>query len=249
MSTPLRGRRLDPDARREEIVAGALRLFTEHPYAAVSTTDLAGEAGVVRRLTTIPEVAVSELPPGTVDVRAGAAVDWFLDAVERHRGLWLSVGTGAAGDIDVDAILAEADEIAADRVLAADGLSTIDLPDPGEDPGARLDRAVEVMWWTYQQAYFWASVELWTAARTDPALAEALLPAERRLGAAIRQTVDVFFEDYADPARAALVRETLLTAMRGVALTYGFDPRDPQTDPHLEQWKQLARMLLLPEGG
>ena len=105
MSTPLRGRRLDPDARREEIVAGALRLFTEHPYAAVSTTDLAGEAGVarglinhyfgtkralylevVRRLTTIPEVAVSELPPGTVDVRAGAAVDWFLDAVERHRG-------------------------------------------------------------------------------------------------------------------------------------------------------------------
>ena len=45
------------------------------------------------------------------------------------------------------------------------------------------------------------------------------------------------------------MRETLLTAMRGVALTYGFDPRDPQTDPHLEQWKQLARMLLLPEGG
>ena len=31
MSTPLRGRRLDPDTRREEIVAGALRLFTEHP--------------------------------------------------------------------------------------------------------------------------------------------------------------------------------------------------------------------------
>ena len=147
MSTPLRGRRLDPDARRGEIVAGALRLFTEHPYAAVSTTDLAGEAGVarglinhyfgtkralylevVRRLTTIPEVAVSELPPGTVDVRAGAAVDWFLDAVERHRGLWLSVGTGAAGDIDVDAILAEADEIAADRVLAALA------PDVPDDP-------------------------------------------------------------------------------------------------------------------
>ena len=154
MSTPLRGRRLDPDARREEIVAGALRLFTEHPYAAVSTTDLAGEAGVarglinhyfgtkralylevVRRLTTIPEVAVAELPPGTVDVRAGAAVDWFLDAVERHRGLWLSVGTGAAGDIDVDAILAEADEIAADRVLAALA------PDAPDDPYRRA-RAV-----------------------------------------------------------------------------------------------------------
>ena len=120
----------------------------------------------------------------------------------------------------------------------------------GLPPGpGRIDRAIDLMWATFQEPPFWAAVELWTAARTDPALAEALLPAERRLGAAIRQTVDVFFEDYADPARAALVRETLLTAMRGVALTYGFDPRDPQTDPHLEQWKQLARMLLLPEGG
>ena len=138
MTAPARGRRLYPDARRGEILAGALRLFATHPYAAVSTTDLAREAGVarglinhyfgtkralylevVRQLTTIPAVAVEGLPPGSTARRTGAAVDWFLDAVERHRGLWLSVGTGAAGDVDVDAILAEADEIAADRVLAA----------------------------------------------------------------------------------------------------------------------------------
>ena len=104
------------------------------------------------------------------------------------------------------------------------------------------------MWWTYQQPYFWASVELWTAARTDTALAAALLPAERRLGAAIRQTVDAFFEAFGDSAHVPVLRETLLTSMRGVALTYGFDPRDPATDPHLEQWKQLARALLLPAG-
>ncbi|MHC1562120.1 TetR/AcrR family transcriptional regulator, partial [Actinomycetospora sp. C-140] len=145
-------------------------------------------------------------------------------------------------------LVAAAQHLATSR-FAADGLARVDLPAADVDAGARLDRAVEVMWWTYQQAYFWASVELWTAARTDKALAEALLPAERRLGAAIRQTTDAFFEDYADPEQAALLRETLLTSMRGVALTYGFDPRDPQTDPHLEQWKQLARMMLLPEGG
>jgi AcrR family transcriptional regulator len=144
-------------------------------------------------------------------------------------------------------LVAAANHLATSR-FAADGLSTIDLPDPGEDPGARLDRAVEVMWWTYQQPYFWASVELWTAARTDTALAAALLPAERRLGAAIRQTVDTFFEAFGDSAHVAVLRETLLTSMRGVALTYGFDPRDPATDPHLEQWKQLARALLLPAG-
>ncbi|PVZ10187.1 TetR/AcrR family transcriptional regulator [Actinomycetospora cinnamomea] len=145
-------------------------------------------------------------------------------------------------------LVAAAQHLATSR-FAEDGLAHADLPDADVDPGTRLDRAVEVMWWTYQQAYFWASVELWTAARTDPALASALLPAERRLGAAIRQTVDAFFEDYAEPQRAALLRETLLTSMRGVALTYGFDPRDPQTDPHLAQWKQLARVLLMPEGG
>ena len=40
------------------------------------------------------------------------------------------------------------------------------------------------------------------------------------------------------------MRETLLTSMRGVALTYGFDPRDPATDPHVAQWQGLARALL-----
>ena len=78
-----------------------------------------------------------------------------------------------------------------------------------------------------------------------PALAAALLPAERRLGAAIRQTLDAVFE--ALPRRAEnypTVREMLLTSMRGVAMTYGFDPRDHATDPHLAQWKQLARVLL-----
>ena len=72
----------------------------------------------------------------------------------------------------------------------------MDFSEAGEHPGDRLDRAVELMWRTYQQPYFWASVELWTAARTDPALAAALLPVERRLGAAIRRTVDAFFEEF-----------------------------------------------------
>jgi hypothetical protein len=40
------------------------------------------------------------------------------------------------------------------------------------------------------------------------------------------------------------VRELLLTSMRGVGLTYAFDPRDPRTDPHLRIWKDLARSLL-----
>ena len=139
-------------------------------------------------------------------------------------------------------LVAAAQHLAASR-FSSDGLAAADLPD---DPAARIDAAVEAMWSTFAQPYFWASVELWTAARTDPALAAALLPAERRLGAAIRQTVDAVFAaiDATGAERYPLVRETLLTAMRGVALTYGFDPREPTTDPHLEQWKELARLLL-----
>jgi AcrR family transcriptional regulator len=138
-------------------------------------------------------------------------------------------------------LVAAAQHLAATR-FASDGLAAAELPG---DPEARIDRVVEEMWTTFQQPYFWASVELWTAARTDPALAAALLPAERRLGAAIRQTLDAVFEAYTDRPMYPMVREMLLTSMRGVALTYGFDPREAATDPHVEQWKQLTKALLL----
>ena len=135
---PVAGRRLEPDTRREEILAAAARLFGERPFASVPTSEIAAAAGVtrgllhhyfgtkrelylevVRRFTTISDAAVDELPAGSPEQRAGAAVDWFLDTVDRHRGMWIAVGTGTAGDADLDAILAEADEAAVDRVLRA----------------------------------------------------------------------------------------------------------------------------------
>lgn len=152
VSNPEAGRRLDPDARRTEILDAALRVYAERPYAEVSTTDLAREAGVARGLLnhyfdtkrglylealrvllTIPEQAAAELPGDTRDDRAAAAVDWFLDTVETRRGLWLSVGLGLSGDAEIDAVVEEADETAVDRVLTALG----DDPDD-EERRARL---------------------------------------------------------------------------------------------------------------
>ena len=43
-------RRLEPDVRRGQILACAVRLFGERPYAEVSTTDIARSAGVARGL-------------------------------------------------------------------------------------------------------------------------------------------------------------------------------------------------------
>jgi AcrR family transcriptional regulator len=136
---PSPGRRLEPDVRRAEILEAALRIYAERPYADVSTGDLAQEAGVARGLLnhyfgtkrglylealgillTIPEAAVADLPGDTRAERAGAAVDWFLDTVATRRGLWLSVGVGGAGgDPEVDAVVEQADETAADRVIVA----------------------------------------------------------------------------------------------------------------------------------
>lgn len=109
----------------------------------------------------------------------------------------------------------------------------------------RLDRAVELMWETFSEPHFWAAVELWTAARTNAELQRALLPEEREVGAAIRAGADAFYGPrlVAHP-RFAQVRDLILTSMRGVGMTYAFDPRDPRTDPHLPLWKGLARTLL-----
>ncbi len=68
---------------------------------------------------------------------------------------------------------------------------------------------------------------------------------EREVGAAIRAGADAFYgpRSVAHP-RYVQVRDLILTSMRGVGMTYAFDPRDPDTDPHLPLWKGLARTLL-----
>jgi AcrR family transcriptional regulator len=139
-------RRLEPDVRRGQILACAVRLFGERPYAEVSTTDIARAAGVARGLinhyfgtkkdlylevirvmVTIPEVAVAGLPEGDLRTRVDASVAWFLDVVSRHSTSWLAaVSAGGMGrDVDVERVLAEAEDVAADSVLVAVGLAEV----------------------------------------------------------------------------------------------------------------------------
>ena len=54
----------------------------------------------------------------------------------------------------------------------------------------------------------------------------------------------MFGDELASHPRFDQVRDILLTSMRGAALTYTFDPRDPASDPMLPQWKDLVRVLL-----
>jgi AcrR family transcriptional regulator len=110
---------------------------------------------------------------------------------------------------------------------------------------ARLDRAITTLWNTFRQPYFWAAMELWSAARTDEGLRNELASSERRLGRAIHHVVATIF----GPVHSSHpgfddVRDLLFSSMRGVALAYSVVKRDPETDPHLTMWRSIARRLL-----
>jgi hypothetical protein len=112
-----------------------------------------------------------------------------------------------------------------------------------------VDRAIDLMWTTFQEPPFWAAMELWTAARTDPELRAALRAEERRLRTAIRAVADeIWGPEIAAAPRYAELCELLFTSMRGVAIVYAFEDRSPATDPHLALWKGLARTALFGSG-
>lgn len=130
--------RLEPDERRAQILACATRLFGDRPYAAVSTTELASEAGVtrglihhyfgtkrglylevVRAMVIVPDLFDAVPATGALATRVERSVDWFLDSVGTHRRTFVAVtgAEGVGGDPEVERILAEADDIAAQKVL------------------------------------------------------------------------------------------------------------------------------------
>jgi AcrR family transcriptional regulator len=136
-------------------------------------------------------------------------------------------------------------------VAAAGHLSTTLLEDVrsraaavmADEPSGRerIDRAIELMWATFQEPPFWAAMELWTAARTDPDLRAALRVEERRLRTAIRAVADeIWGPSIAAAPHYAELCELLFTSMRGVAIVYAFEDRPPATDPHVGLWKRLA---------
>jgi AcrR family transcriptional regulator len=113
----------------------------------------------------------------------------------------------------------------------------------------RVDRGIELMWATFQEPPFWAAMELWTAARTDPALRAALRGEERRLRAAIAAVADgIWGPEIAGAPLYDDLCQLLFTSMRGVALVYAFEDRPAATDPHVALWKRLAARLLALDG-
>lgn len=139
-TTSAGARRLGADARREQILQCAVRLFGERPYSAVSTAELAESAGVTRGLLhhyfgtkrglyveVVRKMLTAQTPKGpgalagTRRERVEACVDYFLNAVGANAKTWARVAgaEGVGDDPEIEQILAEADDHAARLVLAA----------------------------------------------------------------------------------------------------------------------------------
>jgi AcrR family transcriptional regulator len=139
-----------PD-RRRQLIGVARRLFAERPYADVSTTEIAREAGVTHGLLTYHfgskrglylEVlrATIRLPQAPapvagadpdVDVALEELTEWWLVQLETNPALWLTVlgARGMSRDPEVEALLDDVEERA-----RADLVSYVSARDPAEAP-------------------------------------------------------------------------------------------------------------------
>jgi AcrR family transcriptional regulator len=136
-----RWQRLDHDERRQQILTCARRLFSERNYSSVSTSEIAREAGVargllhhyfgtkrdlylevVRTVMRMPSNPVPLQSPGRgIELVIAESVDRWLEMLERNRGTWLAAigARGLGRDPEVEKILEDAREQAADRLIEA----------------------------------------------------------------------------------------------------------------------------------
>ncbi len=142
--------RLDTAERRRQILSAARRLFSERHYGAVSTADVAAEAGVtrglvhhyfggkralflevVRSILQLPQgVFAAEIASGDAEAALRAAVDRWLDVTERSGGMLLAThgAQGFGRDPEIEEIFDAARERTADQV--------IEILRPGRPPAA-----------------------------------------------------------------------------------------------------------------
>lgn len=116
---------------------------------------------------------------------------------------------------------------------------TVDEIEDGPDS---LRLLVEAIREAMTGPYFQAALELWSASRTDEQLRAALLPAERRLGAALR---DLFHRHagIADPDTEAVAFESLMALVRGLEITRNMRTTSDMADRVVQGWLDSVERL------
>jgi AcrR family transcriptional regulator len=108
----------------------------------------------------------------------------------------------------------------------------------------RVDRVIDLLAAVHTGPLYVAALELWVAARTDPALREALVPLEARVGRNVhRLAVRLLGADETRPGVRQSVQATL-DLLRGLGVASLLTNDTPRRQALLAEWKtQLANQL------
>lgn len=115
-----------------------------------------------------------------------------------------------------------------------------ELPSSGD----RLSLLVELVWESFSGPLFYAALELWVAARTDPALHRSLYGFERRLGRGMAVLWRDVAGGLAQTPRFEEILDLTLHLARGMAVQKILRQDDGARRRLLEVWKQMARAHL-----
>ena len=150
MATARRAR-LSTDARREQLVALGVEMFSERPFDEVSIDDIAASAGIskgllyhyfpskrdfyvaVVRHSADEMQAITETDPDLAPLeRLSAGLDRYLEYVDTHaRGYSTVLRAGIGSDREVAAIVEDVRSAMANRILD-------DFPGEATPPGVRI---------------------------------------------------------------------------------------------------------------
>jgi AcrR family transcriptional regulator len=126
-----------------------------------------------------------------------------------------------------------------DREAAAHG-----EPAPGDDP--RTGAVLDLLWQCFSGTFFKVSMELRTAARTDPDLRRVLTTAERSLrDRIVAQSRTLFGRTVAEHPGLERALDLTLQLMIGAAMTSVLHGQSSQLDDLIDDWKALFPLVLV----
>ena len=138
--------------------------------------------------------------------------------------------------------------------LPPEGTESPDGPRRGHDhaPGsdARTGAVLDLLWQCFSGTFFKVSMELRTAARTDPELRRVLIVAERSLrDRIVAQSRTLFGRAVAEHPALERALDLTLQLMIGAAMSSVLHGETSHLDDLIEEWKTLFPLVLANAGG
>jgi len=114
-----------------------------------------------------------------------------------------------------------------------------------DDDEDRVSQAIDLLWEAFSGPLFTATLELWSASRTDPELHDAVRECEREL----RQDLSAVLTELFGPVVTAkagygAAMELTLQFLRGAALTSILRTDTGRQRTVVEEWKKAFSLLL-----